>query len=102
MLCPRFYLFRSEETDNKPIYLLFPVAKLVLLHNSWRNSIQQKFIDVPLKFSFWNQRHVDLTAWSTEDRQPSTPTALGMPSTEEGCQIQNYAPSILCPMADRC
>lgn len=58
--------------------------------------------DVPLKFSFWNQRHVDLTAWSTEDRQPSTPTALGMPSTEEGCQIQNYAPSILCPMADRC
>lgn len=33
--------------DNKPIYLLFPVAEIVLLHSSWRNSIQQKFIDVP-------------------------------------------------------
>ena len=47
MLCPQFYSFCSEAAGDKPICLLFPVAEPVLLHSSWRNLIQQTFMDLP-------------------------------------------------------
>ena len=47
MLCPQFDSFCSEAAGDKPICLLFPVAELVLLHSSWRNPIQQTFMDLP-------------------------------------------------------
>ena len=47
MLCPQFYSLCSEEVGDKPICLLFPGVELVPLHSSWRNPVQQTFMDLP-------------------------------------------------------
>ena len=47
MQCPKYYSFCSEAAGDKPICFLFPMAELVQLHSSWRNLIQQTFMDLP-------------------------------------------------------
>ena len=44
---PKILFIFFEAAGDKPICLLFPVAELVLLHSSWRNPIQQTFMDLP-------------------------------------------------------